>query len=62
MRNKTVSSYCLKNMKNLPVNKEIITYLLLTFCSLFVLFSYLDLNPQIGRNLFFSSSDPQLQQ
>jgi predicted RND superfamily exporter protein len=49
-------------MKHLPVNKEIITYLLLTFCSLFVLFSYLDLNPQIGRNLFFSSSDPQLQQ
>ncbi|MFO8052637.1 MAG: MMPL family transporter [Candidatus Omnitrophota bacterium] len=49
-------------MKKIPTNKEIITYLLLTFCSLFVLFSYINLTPQIGRNLFFSSSDPQLQQ
>jgi uncharacterized protein len=49
-------------MKKLPVNKEIIIYLLLTLCSLFVLFSYVNLTPQIGRNLFFSSSDPQLQQ
>ncbi len=49
-------------MKRIPLNKEIIIYLLLTFCSLFVLFSYVNLTPQIGRNFFFSSSDPQLQQ
>ncbi|MCF7917066.1 MAG: MMPL family transporter [Candidatus Omnitrophica bacterium] len=49
-------------MKRIPLNKEIIVYLLLALCSLFVLFSYLDLTPQIGRNFFFSSSDPQLQQ
>lgn len=44
------------------LNKEILTYLVLTICSFFVLTAFVDLAPRVDENFFFSSSDPQLQQ
>ncbi|MBP7216596.1 MAG: MMPL family transporter [Candidatus Omnitrophica bacterium] len=46
----------------LRLNKEILTYLVLSACSIAVLFAFTDIIPRVEEDFFFSSSDPQMQQ
>ena len=42
--------------------KEILTYLVLSLCSIVVLIRFVNVTPHVDQDFFFSSSDPQLQQ
>lgn len=44
------------------LSREAIIFIILTLCSLFVLFKYVDLTPHVDQDFFFSNEDPLYQE
>ncbi len=55
------SSIFPQSIQKFMPSKEVMTFVLLTVLSVFTLFRYVDLNPHVDQDFFFSNDDPHYQ-